>query len=148
MKVFMSGVMLVVMSISLYFSNALQPEVVNDALGEVQIVVIDEKGNEVIHDSLTFTEDDTLLSLLESHYEVTTQKGFTQLPDSTVILGINDVQTNFESTFIRILVDGYLYDRNGDLVEKVNHISVVGIDMLPLIDGNTYTFEYASVNGR
>lgn len=148
MKAIVSGIIVIVMSFTLYFSDTLQPEVTNDALGHIQVVVIDEDGNEVINDLIPFTEDDTLLGLLESHYELTIQRGFTQLPDSTVILGINDVQTNFETNFMRILVDGHLYDRHGNLVEKTNHISVVGVDLLPLIDGNTYTFEYATVNGR
>lgn len=148
MKAIVSGIIVLVMSFSLYISNTMQPEVTNDALGHIRIVVIDEFGDEVINDLIPFTEDDTLLGLLESQYELKIYRGFTQLPDSTVILGINEVETDFETDFMRIIIDGSLYDRHGNLVERVNHISVVGVDLLPLIDGNTYTFEYATVNGR
>jgi hypothetical protein len=148
MKALVSGIILIIMSLTLYFSNHLQPEPINDALGEVQIVVIDEEGNEVINDLIPFDEDDTLLSLLESHYTLTIQRGYTQLPDSTVILGIDEVITNFESDFLRITIDGHLYDRHGNLVEKNNHVSVVGVDLIPLIDGNKVTFTYTKVNGR
>ncbi|MFH5881549.1 MAG: hypothetical protein ACNA7U_06850 [Candidatus Izemoplasmataceae bacterium] len=148
MKLLISSIVLILMSGFWYASAGYNPYEQSDAEGAIQIIVIDEFGEIVVQDTISFNDEDTLLSLLLANYHVTTQPSVSSSLTGTVILGIDTVVTDFESDFIRILIDGYLYDRNGDLVEMNRKMSSLGIDLIPLIDGNTYIFEYAQVNGK
>lgn len=116
----------------------------SDTHGEITIVVVDEDGTTVAKRTVSFQDDDTLTTVLKRHFDTETQ----QTTIGTIILGIDTLQTDFETTFIEILVDGVSINHRGERRAVEQEPAMFGADRLPLVDGNTYTFQHAYVNDR
>ncbi|MCK5761315.1 MAG: DUF4430 domain-containing protein [Candidatus Izimaplasma sp.] len=114
----------------------------NDALGEITITVVDEIGDTISNKTYGFTEDDTLFSILEDNYEVGCADSSYHLTyvcepllfNNRVILKIDTIETDWTNTFIAI----YENDEYSNL----------GIDSIPLNDGDVFRFEYSNVGGE
>jgi len=110
----------------------------NDELGTITIEVYDQSDQ--LYDSYTvsFSEEDTLLSLMDNHYNITCANASYQPTTcdnppliGSIILGIDTVDTDWFNTYIAIYING--------------EYSSSGIDLISLTDGTTYTFKYTEV---
>lgn len=105
--------------------------------GTITLIVIDENGDEVIHDELEFRHKMTLLEVIQKHYRVTCRGPFNRVEDACspkdniVILGIEDVQTDFNRTFLAIYVN--------------NKFSKVGINDIEFQDGDVIKIQVEDV---
>ena len=137
-KLVISMLVLLVGSASFWFFS--QP-IDNDIRGEVTIIVINELEEVVYQQSISFEEEDTLFELLDRELNVQCANMSYQISDACVnvtmngkvILGLDDVKTDWYHSFIAIYVDG--------------EYSEYGIDGIALKDGSTYRFEYTEVGG-
>lgn len=86
---------------AIFFLNREKEE--NNTLGNITIEVLDINNNLIVNDSLPFTKDDDLLSLLEANYELVLEDG----PYGKTLLGIAGIITDFKSTYLAI----YLNDK-------------------------------------
>ncbi len=111
----------------------------NDAIGEITITIVDEIGDTISSNTYNFTESDTLFSILEDNYELGCADSSyhlstvceSQIFNSRVILKIDTIETDWNNTFIAI----YENDEYSNL----------GIDSIPLNDGDVFRFEYTVV---
>lgn len=111
--------------------------------GMIDVIVIDEKGLEVMHDKLSFYTGDTLLDVLKREYTVTclapnqkVDKTCTQTfgfnnNENVIILSINEVNTDFRNTYFAILING--------------EYSTKGVMQIELKDGDVITFKVEDV---
>ena len=114
----------------------------NDSIGEITIIIVDEIGDTISSKTYSFTEEDTLFSILEENYELgcadnsynITSVCEPLLFSSRVILKIETVETDWTNTFIAI------YENN--------EYSTLGIDSIPLNDEDVFRFEYSIVGGE
>ena len=114
----------------------------NDSIGEITIIVVDEIGDILSNKTYTFSESDTLFSILEENYEIGCADNSYQITtvcepllfSSRVILKIDSVETDWINTFIAI----YENDEYSNL----------GLDSISLNDGDTFRFEYSEVGGE
>ena len=137
MKIVVSLLVLIAMTGLWLFVQSLNPYSDGDDEGTIVIRLIDHEGLIVLEDEHSFGEGDTLLSLLEKHYEIRTAKQAL----GTIILDFESVKTDFFEAFIYIHIEGILYV-NGEPKEMTGKMLSLGIDSIPLIDGNVYVFEY------
>ncbi|MCF7924997.1 MAG: DUF4430 domain-containing protein [Candidatus Izimaplasma sp.] len=108
---------------------------INDTVGEIRFVVKDQSDNIIIDDRLAFSEDDDLVTILEDNYTVycasetyqPTLNCDTTFVNGRVILGIEDIVTDWNNTYIGIYINGTY--------------SSVGVDSIALRDGDTIIFE-------
>ena len=141
MKMIASAAVFVIMSLFFVVSTESTPFEQVDKVGEVTIQVIDEFGDIVINDTHSFTDIDTLYSLLEDHYTVE----YSNVSLGRILLGIENVNTDFERDFLQIRITGKLFMPDGSTLNLDNAPSPVGIDRIPLVDGNTYIFKYQRI---
>jgi hypothetical protein len=106
--------------------------------GDITIQIVDETDQIISEEVYSFTEEDTLLAILDANHDLTcgnrNYQPTTCNPDSifgTVILGIDDMSTNWMVDYIAIYVN--------------NEYSTFGIDSIVLTDGDIYRFEYTLV---
>ncbi len=119
-KIFVTILMLITLIIG---TKYLFREYISSSRGKVNIQVIDINGNLVINDFLEFKKGDTLLNILEEHYEIRSDDSW----GSTFIYDINNVTTDGYNFFFTIYVN-----------EKT---SLVGIEQIELVDGVIIKFE-------
>lgn len=126
---------IVITTIAIFLLTRLQ----NDVAGEIQLTVINEMDAVVIDETLSFTESDDLVSLLQEHYTVIcanesykpTTNCETYFVNGRIILGIESVNTDWRHSYMGIYVNG--------------EYSNVGVDGIPLKDGDTITFEKMTI---
>ncbi len=133
------GITIIVLGIALasYFGFSQLNK--NDFQGTITITLVDEIGDTISSKQYTFTEEDTLFSILNDNYEVgcadstyhLTDVCEAQLFNSRIILKIDSVETDWVNTYISI------YENN--------EYSNLGIDSLVLNDGDIFLFEYTVV---
>ena len=112
-----------------------------DEQGGVHIEVINDLGEVAINDYYEFTEETTLFDLLEQNYEIgCADSGYSvdytceyTTFNSHVILVVEDVETDWENSFLEIKIDDV----------KSNY----GVDLIMLEDNTTYTLTYTSLGG-
>ncbi len=102
-----------------------------DEAGTITVKVYDSSSVQVVDADYTFDGDDTLYTVLNEHHDLRVSGSKSDLY-GRVFLGIDDVVTDFNTTFIYIEIDG----------EEARH----GIDYLPLYDGAIYTFTVKTVD--
>ena len=113
----------------------------NDETGSITIVVINELEETVYHEELVFNQEDTLFDLLDEHLTVMCANASYQASEQCnnvningrIILGLDDVETDWYHSFIAIYVN--------------DEYSEYGIDGIALIDDTKYRFEYTVVGG-
>lgn len=93
------------------------------AEGTVYIQVINQDGKLVIDDKWSFNEGDTVLGVLQEHYEIRSDDSW----GSTFVYDINDVKTDGDQYFLSLYVN--------------DEMSIVGIDLVELVDGVIIKFE-------
>ena len=99
---------------------------VSDVGGGVTIELVDLEGN-VSTQQLDFEEGYTLERLMSENYEIT----YKDDQYGSLLLGINDIQTDFVSTYIAIYIDG----------EYSNY----GLSSIELKEGSTYSFRETKI---
>lgn len=112
-----------------------------ESYGTVTIEVVNENGDMVIHDTLAFSEGDTLLELLQEHYTIGCADNSYNVSDvcektplgGHVILQIDDVSTNWTNSYLAIYIN--------------DEYSITGIDKISLFQNSVYRFEYVSLGG-
>ena len=137
MKKLIYSLVIILVSITSFFMY--QYLDANDVDGTITVIVIDESGNEIINDEIGFLLEDELFDLIETSYEVGCANSNYKLSDdceatvlqNRVLLKINEVETDWMNTYIAIYVN--------------DEYSTKGIDLIPLKDGNTYTFKALEV---
>ena len=135
-KLFITAIFLSFAGIAFYI---FQPQITNDELGEITIIVVDQIGDIVSNKTIGFEEEDTLFSLLDDNYELGCASSQYTLTDncesvlfgSRVLLKIDTVETDWLNSYIAIYIE--------------DEYSISGIDLIPLEDGTTYRFEYTEV---
>lgn len=112
--------------------------------GTIQIVVIDDRGQEAIRDEVPFYPGDTLLDVLKREYTVTclapsqkvdetcTQTYSLGHTKNVIILSIDGVTTDFRNRYLSLW-------RNGEYSSK-------GVMQVELKDGDVITFKVEDVN--
>ena len=94
------GVAIIVLM--LLISNANKKMGEDDNSYTITLKVYYENNELVIDDTLTFNEDETLLSLMERTYKITTRKdGLTY-----AVLSINEYTSDFYSSYFSLYIDG------------------------------------------
>lgn len=114
----------------------------NDSIGEITIIVVDEIGDTISHKTYSFTESDTLFSILEENYELGCADSSYHITtvcepllfNNRVILKIDSLETDWTNTYIGI----YENDEYSNL----------GIDSISLNDGDVFRFEFSTVGGE
>ncbi|MFP4078257.1 MAG: hypothetical protein ACOCU5_00325 [Bacillota bacterium] len=107
----------------------------SDEEGSLDLVVYDTDETVVVDETYAFYEDDTLFSVMDRHHDlVCADRGYD--PDPTceaefghygrVLLGIDDILTDWDNTFLYLEVDGAMAHR--------------GIDTVELDDGSEYVW--------
>lgn len=104
-----------------YFSSVFN----SDMAGDITVEIIDENGQTVSEEVVEFEEGDTLYDVLNRHFELRVS-GSKHDTLGRILLGIDELNTDFQTQFIYIEVDG----------EEARK----GIDYLPLQDGSRYRF--------
>lgn len=145
MKLIASAAVVLFMSIFMAYVSEGSPFQQQDVLGDITIIVIDENGDVVIDEIVGFNEEDTLLSLLEKHHTIVYTSTSFSMGTGRILLEIGPVSTDFEKDFIEIRITGYLPKTNGNGLIMQDDLSPVGIDLIPLVDGNTYQFRYRKI---
>ena len=92
-----------------------------EVAGHVTVELSDLSGRTERHE-LSFAEGDTLESLLKDHFEVKYEYG----QYGAVLIGIGFIQTDFQTTYVSILVNG--------------EYAMYGLSDLALVDGTVYSF--------
>lgn len=152
-KVLLSIIILITAAFVYYIAANYSPYETGDAEGEITILVIDKSGETVINDTFLFYEEDTLFSILDNAYAVEYQSMDLTLwnqqtlkfntVSSRVILSIENVTTNFETNYLKILLERPI-ESNGVITYK-KETAKIGIDGIPLYDDATYIFKYEQV---
>lgn len=70
--------------------------------GVVTIVVEDKSGKEVVNKNIEFLKGDNLVDLLDENFKVVMEDG----PYGKVIYSIENVETDFQTSYLAIYVDG------------------------------------------
>ena len=112
----------------------------NDSVGTVSIIIVSETDQTEIR-QFTFTKEDSLFDIINENYSVVCGDRFyapstaceTVTFGSRVIFEIDDLITDFETSFIAIYKNGVY--------------SNLGIDSIVLNDGDLFRFEYKEVGG-
>jgi hypothetical protein len=135
LKIIISIALLICLGFVLYQVADHSPEYVTtgEARGEIEFKLYDESQSLVIDDELLFYDDDTLYTILLRHYDLTCADSQYQPDDSCsfkfihgyALLGIDDVLTNWYTSFLSIYVNGevaikgvsLIEPRDGDLIE-------------------------------
>ena len=94
------GVAIIVLM--LFISSLNKTVAEDDNSYTINLKVYYENNELVIDDTLTFNENETLLSLMERTYEITTKKDAV----STAILSINEYTSDFTSSYFSLYVNG------------------------------------------
>ena len=125
-----------------YFSAAyfLTP-VEGDVEGGVTIILIDEFGNEISNETFDFESEMSLFELLNIEYDISCADSGYQADEtcdfeqlgSHIILEIDELQTDWNSSYIQIFV--------GETASNF------GIDRIMLEDNTTYVFKYVDLGG-
>lgn len=128
-KVFVTLAMMAIMAIALFlYDQSLE----NSTAGTLTITLSD--AGETIHEaSHPFTEDDTLYTLLDAHYEIRCADANYQPSDrceslsftgveGRILMHVNELETDWFTSYIEISLNG----------QKANY----GMDQLPLDDGD------------
>ena len=92
-----------------------------EVAGHITVELSDLSGRTERHE-LSFSEGDTLEVLLKEHFEVKYEYG----QYGTVLIGIGFIQTDFQTTYVSILVNG--------------EYAMYGLSDLALVDGTVYSF--------
>lgn len=69
--------------------------------GVVTIVVVNKSGYEVINKNIEFSKGDNLVDLLDENFKIVTEDGMY----GKIILSIEDVVTDFETSYLAIYVN-------------------------------------------
>ena len=139
MKKLVVSIFVLLLALASFFM--LKDEATAESLGKATIILVDETGSEIVHEELDFEEGITLFELLEANYSVACANNAYRLSDvcekttfgGHVILHLDEIETDWYGSYISIYVND-LY-------------STKGIDLVPLIDGDTYKFVYTSLGG-
>jgi hypothetical protein len=136
-KVLVTMIVLALASVTFWYSTTLN----NEVAGDITIIVIDEAGAEVVHDTFSFAQEDTLFEILDQHYEIGCANHAYDLTSECnesltgrVILQIEDVVTDWDNTFIAIYIN--------------DEYAQFGVDMVSMHDQDIYRFEYTEVGDR
>jgi hypothetical protein len=110
----------------------------NDEIGDVTIIIVNELGETLSNKEYGFTEEDSLFELLNDEFELGCADNSYKLSDDCteklggrVLMKIDSVQTDWMNTYLAIYIN--------------EEYSTLGIDNIPLVDGNTYKFEHTEV---
>ncbi len=142
-------IVILIFTVIIVMVSSFTPYEDGDSEGQITIFVVDETGTRVYEDTFTFYEEDTLFGILDAYYTVHYEEMAFDLWDgaslrfnrvsSKVILGINEVNTDFSTQFLKISIRRPIYE-DGHLVDYDEKPAQTGIDGIPLYDGATYTF--------
>ncbi len=141
MKVIASALVIIVMAVFWTILTVDTPYEQPDGIGNVMVVVVAEDGSIIIEDRLSFKEGDTLLGVLDQNYTLR----YTTTSIGRILLDFESVKTDFERDFIQIRISGQLLRSGAEPLLMDNDLSPVGIDSIPLVDGNRYYFVYQRI---
>lgn len=141
MKVIASALVIIVMAVFWTILTVDTPYEQPDGIGNVMVVVVAEDGSIIIEDRLSFKEGDTLLGVLDQNYTLR----YTNTSIGRILLDFESVKTDFERDFIQIRISGQLLRSGAEPLLMDNDLSPVGIDSIPLVDGNRYYFVYQRI---
>ena len=97
-----------------------------DAAGSITVELTDLSGRSERH-VLTFSEGDSLESLLQKHFDVVYDQG----QYGAVLMGIDFIRTDFKTTYVSIYVN--------------DQYATYGLSGLKPVDGYVYSFREARV---
>ena len=110
----------------------------SDALGSIQIIIVDQSGDYISNDTYYFEENDTLFGILDENYTLGCANNNYSITDDCsermfgrVLLKIDSIETDWFHYFIAIYIN--------------DEYSTLGIDDIPLHDQDVYRFEYTKV---
>lgn len=111
----------------------------NDKLGEITIILVDEIGDTIHNRKYDFTEDDTLLAILDRGFDLKCADSSYKITDncdpllfgSRVVMKIDKIGTNW--------FDNYIGIYENDIY------STLGIDSIALNDGDVFRFEFTEI---
>ncbi len=101
-----------------------------DESGKI-VVELEGLGKEKQTFEVSFEEGDTLVGVLEKNFTMLYDE--TQITYGKLILGVNEVVTDFNTTYIAIYVDG--------------EYSTLGISSIPLTENMVLLFKETAVSG-
>ncbi|PKK96720.1 MAG: hypothetical protein CVV58_04940 [Tenericutes bacterium HGW-Tenericutes-3] len=144
-------VSVIVVSIAAIFTYQLRVSNQATTNGSLEIVIIDQQGNEVFNDEISYEIDDSFFDILNRNFELTCATAsygrdetcsynFTGFAyEGKVLLGIkNDdftVQTNWSTSFLKFEI----YDENG------YHLTTQGVSHIEFSNHDKIRISYASV---
>jgi hypothetical protein len=152
-KVIITLGVIIAMSVIYFFVSSYNPYDEGDLEGHMTVMVINRHGETVIDDAYAFYNDDTLYDILNRNYHVESKSmeltiwnentlSFNQV-SSRIILSIGDVETDFETAYLKISIKRPVVDAPGTYDTEV---AKTGVDGLPLYDDATYIFEYERIS--
>ncbi|MFW6298381.1 MAG: hypothetical protein ACOC14_01750 [Bacillota bacterium] len=103
--------------------------------GTLDLLVYDADDEKIIDETYTFDEEDTLFTVMDEHHEmVCADRSYEPDPDcetefgnyGRILLGIEDIMTDWNNTFLYLEVNGTQANR--------------GMDTVELEDGNEYAW--------
>lgn len=112
-----------------------------DSEGGITIILIDKEQNIISEETYLFESEITLFEFMQTRYDLGCANNsyrldetcsFTML-DNHIILGIDDVVTDWTSSYIQIYID--------------DAPSEYGVDLIALKNNTTYTFKYVDLGG-
>lgn len=137
-KLLITVILLIVATGSLFYFSQTKKQ---DVAGEITILIVDDIGDTISNQTLQFTTEDTLFSIMNLHYNIGCANGSYQLSTSCdtvifgsrVILKIDNIETDWQNSYISIYENG--------------EYATAGIDSIALNDGDEFRFEYTSLGG-
>jgi len=142
LKILLSLILLVGLGLTYYAVSDQTPKTVNteEGIGEIQFQLYNEFDEIQVDDELVLYEDDTLFTILNRHYDLVCANQHYQPDDSCsyqflygyIVLGIENVETNWYGDFLSIYVNGKvavkgvsgIYPKDGDVIE----IKVISVE--------------------
>ncbi len=152
-KIIITLSVIIAMTLVYFFVSSYTPYDAGDPEGHMTIIVINRHGDTVINDTYAFYDDDTLYDILDSNYNVESKSmeltiwnentlSFNQV-SSRIILSIGDVETDFETAYLKISIKRPVSDAPNTYDTEV---AKTGVDGLPLYNDATYIFEYEQIS--
>ncbi|MFP4478170.1 MAG: DUF4430 domain-containing protein [Candidatus Izemoplasmatales bacterium] len=142
-KIIISLLLIAVLAMTMYYISDRSNDGVDTSeppQGDIYFKLYDEKQDLVIDDTLSFYKDDTLFTLMNRHYDLVCADKNYQADDTCshkfiygrILLGIEDVQTNWYDTVLSIYVN--------------DSLSTKGVSLIELSDGDVITIRKTVIN--
>ncbi len=126
MRIFLSVLAVALAAAGIWFL----PSVLFDEEGTITVEVYNENDEQVVSNTHDFYGETTLFDVLDEHYDIDCETASFQSGSGKILLGIENVQTDFQNNFIYI--------------EKNGAQSFYGVDQY-VEDGAVYTLSVRRV---